>query len=430
MTAYQFRLFVRAAPWLLVALAAGMAVRIGLSVDTGLAALSDTRIYRAGVLAWLDGKDVYTTLLSGGARPGYYTYPPFSLLPIGLVLAWYPLGAFVFTAGTAAAMFHILVLVLARIRPSLPHRPLIAAVGTVCALELEPLIHTLYWGQVNVFLLWLVALDCLHRNPRWPRGLLVGVAAAIKLTPLVFVLFFLLGRQVRPALVAAGSFAACTGLAWAIAPRDSAFYWTRAVWDPVRIGNVALPGNQSLRGFVARLGPLPNPLPAPLKGSLPGATLLWAALAVAAAGLAAVVVVRYRRAGSDVPAWLATAALGTLVSPMSWTHHWVWFAPLLMAAAGWAGRVPRLAVPALVLAGAVAVFAPPEQFPASPDAPWWTHVLGESYVVAGLLVLVGFALLPSRLLPRGEPLQAAPDGLQHGATSTGHLPAGAGRSAS
>jgi alpha-1,2-mannosyltransferase len=398
-TAFQNRLFVRAAPWLLVALAAGMAIRIGLSVDSGLAALSDTRIYRAGVVAWLEGKDLYHTLLYGGAHGGYYTYPPFSLLPLGLVLAWYPLGAFVFTAGTAAAMFHILLLVLARLRPALPYRPLIAAVGTVCALELVPLIGTLYWGQVNVFLLWLVAVDCLHRNPRWPRGLLVGLAAGIKLTPIVFVVFFLLGRQIRPAFVAVAGFAACTGLAWLIAPRDSAFYWTHAVWDPGRVGNVALPDNQSLRGFVARLG-----LPA-------GTSLLWLVLAVAAAGLAVVAVVRFRRARQDVLAWLATAALGTLCSPMSWTHHWVWLAPFLMAAVVGVGRAPRLAVPALVVAGAMAVFPLPVWFPAGPGAPWWTHVLGESYVIVGFLVLAAFALLPRRLLRPGAPGPAAPDGL-------------------
>ncbi|MGW4062176.1 glycosyltransferase 87 family protein [Amycolatopsis sp. NPDC004747] len=410
MTVSQFRLFVRVAPWLLMALAAATAVRIGLSVDQGLAALSDTRIYHAGVLAWLDGKDLYNIVLSTEAHPGTYTYPPFSLLPFGLVLGWYRLGAFVFTAGTAAALFHIHLLVLARTRPALPHRPLIAAVGTVGALQLEPLIHTLYWGQVNVFLLWLVALDCLHRNPRWPRGVLVGIAAGIKLTPLVFVLFFLFGKQVRPALVAVASFAACTGLAWAVAPHESAFYWTRAVWDPARIGNVALPGNQSLRGFAARLVPPPDTL------------LLWAALVAAAVALAAVVVLRFRRAGSDVPAWLATAALGTLVSPMSWTHHWVWFAPLLVAAAVWAGRVPWAAVPALAVVGAVAVFAPAELFPASPGAPWWTHVLGESYVVTGFLVLLAFAVLPRRLLPRGQPVPAAPDA--SGWTETGdHRPA-------
>ncbi|MFC5690863.1 glycosyltransferase 87 family protein [Amycolatopsis mediterranei] len=397
MTVSQFRLFARVAPWLLVALAAGTAVRIGLSVDQGLAALSDTRIYHAGVLAWLDGKDFYNIVLSSEAHPGTYTYPPFSLLPFGLVLGWYQLGAFVFTAGSVAALFHILVLVLARAWPVLPHRPLIAAAGTVCAVQLEPLIHTFYWGQVNVFLLWLVALDCLHRNPRWPRGVLVGVAAAIKLTPLVFVLFFLLGRQVRPALVAVAGFAACTGLAWAIAPHESTFYWTRAVWDPARIGNVALPGNQSLRGFAARLVPPPD------------AMLLWAALAATAAALAAVVIVRFRRDGGDVPAWLATAALGTLVSPVSWTHHWVWFAPLLLVTAVWAGRAPRLAVPALVVVGAVAVFAPAELFPASPGAPWWTHLLGESYVVAGFLMLVGLAVLPRRLLPSGQRVPDTPE---------------------
>jgi len=51
----------------------------------------------------------------------------------------------------------------------------------------------------------LVALDCLVAKPKWPRGMLIGVAAAIKLTPAVFVLFFLLRRDYRSAVTAAVS---------------------------------------------------------------------------------------------------------------------------------------------------------------------------------------------------------------------------------
>ena len=66
------------------------------------------------------------------------------------------------------------------------------------ALFLEPVRNTLNYGQVNVALMALVAADCLAAAPRWPRGALVGLAAAVKLTPAAFVLFFLLRRDSGP----------------------------------------------------------------------------------------------------------------------------------------------------------------------------------------------------------------------------------------
>jgi alpha-1,2-mannosyltransferase len=94
------------------------------------------------------------------------------------------------------------------------------------ALLLEPIRSTLTYGQINALLMALVAFDCLTRAPRWPRGILVGIAAAVKLTPAVFLLFFLLRRDLRSAARAGLSFAACTGAGFALAPHDSLRYWT------------------------------------------------------------------------------------------------------------------------------------------------------------------------------------------------------------
>ena len=89
------------------------------------------------------------------------------------------------------------------------------------ALLLEPIRSTLTYGQINALLMALVAFDCLTRAPRWPRGIGVGIAAAVKLTPAVFLLFFLLRRDLRSAARAGLSFAACTGAGFALAPHDS-----------------------------------------------------------------------------------------------------------------------------------------------------------------------------------------------------------------
>ncbi|EME55112.1 hypothetical protein H074_26427 [Amycolatopsis decaplanina DSM 44594] len=381
--------FVRFAPWLLLALAAGVAVRIGLSTDSGLAAMSDARIYRAGAVAWWNGEDLYNSYFHGGGNPALYTYPPFSVLPLGAILAVYPLGFLLLTAGSVGLLFHIMLLVLDRLRQGLPYRYLIAAIATLCAVQLEPVTQTLFWGQINILLLWLVAFDCLHRHPGLPRGVLVGVAAALKLTPLVFVLFFLLGKEFKPVLYAALSFVVCTGLGWLIAPRDSLTFWTSSVWAPGRVGNGSLAGNQSLRGMLSRLG---------LSGE--AVALWWLALGAVVVAVSAVIVFRYRRAGRDVPAFLSTAAVGTLSSPMSWSHHWVWLCPLLFALVLKLDRRPSMIMVALTAAGGSAVLALHWRYSPSPDAPWWTHVVGESYTWVALGMLACLTVLsPDRNPP-------------------------------
>ena len=122
------------------------------------------------------------------------------------------------------------------------------------ALLLEPVRNTLAYGQINIVLMALVALDCLTEAPRWPRGALIGLAAAVKLTPAAFVLFFLLRRDYRAAAAAGVSFAAATAAGFVLAGHDSVRYWTAAVFQTGRIGNPATPANQCLQAVLARAG--------------------------------------------------------------------------------------------------------------------------------------------------------------------------------
>src|SRR5882724_5055039 len=115
----------------------------------------------------------------------------------------------------------------------------------------------------------LVSLDCLAPRARWPRGALVGLAAAVKLTPAAFVLFFLLRRDYRAAATAAGSFAACTAAGFLLAPRDSAWYWTSVIVATGRPGSPWYAANQSIQGVLARAGVNPH---------TPAGTAAWLAL--------------------------------------------------------------------------------------------------------------------------------------------------------
>jgi alpha-1,2-mannosyltransferase len=157
-----------------------------------------------------------------------------------------------------------------------------------------------------------------------------------------------------------------------LAPADSVMYWHTAVFDADRIGGAAFATNQSLRGALDRLG----------LGQGVWVVLVIAVLVLAWHGA--------RRARDPVVALLLVAAAGLLVSPVSWSHHWVWVVPAVTA---FAVRTSRRFRPAIVLPATVAVFAVGHRFlPHARDRElewtWWQHVVGNSYLLAALAFLV------------------------------------------
>lgn len=203
----------------------------------------------------------------------------------------------------------------------------------------EPVWTTLRYGQINLLLAVLVLWD-LSRHPghRW-AGLGIGIAAAIKLTPALFAVFLLLtgaaeairGGQwrvpVRRACVAAVSFAGATLCAAAVLPYDSRRFWTRMVFEASRVGLPEDTANQSLRGVLARL----------LHTEEPG--IWWVVAAAVAGALGLAVAVRAALRGERARAAVSCAATALLVSPVSWSHHWVWCVP--MALLVWTDAVRR-----------------------------------------------------------------------------------------
>ena len=119
---------------------------------------------------------------------------------------------------------------------------------------LEPIRSNFDFGQINVVLMTLVIADCVPRRTPWPRGMLLGVAIALKLTPAVFLLYFVLRRDGRALLVTAASVVVATLAGFALAWRDSLEYWTDTVRNTDRIGTATLNTNQNIAGALARLG--------------------------------------------------------------------------------------------------------------------------------------------------------------------------------
>ncbi|WP_434445488.1 glycosyltransferase 87 family protein [Lentzea sp. E54] len=334
----------------------------------------DLRVYLTGGAAWQSGTDLYTSDFNGpNGLP--FTYPPFAaMLFSGFSPLPLPVAAVVFTAAGIA-------LFTAACRVAVPHPEAAFGLAAVCLL-LEPLRGGLGLGQINMILIGLVALDCLLPRTPWPRGLLVGLAAAIKLTPAIFVLFFLSRKQWRPALTAVAAFAACGLIGWVLAPGQSQQFWFHAMLDPHRVGGLAYSANQSLRGLLFRLG-------------VPESVWLVSALAVVA-----VTVLVLPRLRDDLTAVIAVAAAGLLISPVSWSHHWVWVAPALVLLHG---RV-RIAVAAVFAVG------PHWLLPTAGDRElawtWWQHLVGNAYLWLALAFL-GWCVVRTVRLRRSAEVRAA-----------------------
>jgi alpha-1,2-mannosyltransferase len=350
------------------------------------ATMLDLQVYRNGGLAWLRGIPLYVGFpgpLGGPNLP--FTYPPvaavlfsgFAVIPFWLSRTLVTLAGFLALSATT---------VVAAGRLDQRLKWTLGPAAAVLALSLEPVGSTLGYGQVNLLLMALVVVDCLAVT-RF-RGVLVGLAAAIKLTPLVFVGYFLVRRDRRSAITAAASFVGFALVGLLLAPTDTVEFWFHAMINPERITTLSIMTNESLRAELYRL---------PALASVQ--SLLWAVLAVLVLALA------WRAAGrarNDVLALVAIAVAGLLISPISWSHHWVWVVPALMAVGSqlWQDRAwRRLAL--LPVPVAAFCFGPPYGWlPSSGDQElnWalWQHVPGAAYVWLGLGLLAALAFGPER----------------------------------
>src|SRR5215831_4345534 len=381
-----------------LAAAAIFLVRFGHRIGLGGYRI-DLDVYRTGARVALRGGDLYGRLPRlGDGRELPFTYPPFAALTfIPLALLGYGTANWLLTAVTmvsvAATLWCFAVSTGAetgaRMRRLLPW-------ALPAALLLEPVRSTLTYSQINALLMALVTFDCLTRAPRWPRGIGVGIAAALKLTPGVFLLFFLLRRDLRSAARAGLSFAVCTGAAFVLAPHDSLRYWTQIAYRPARVGGVAYASNQSILGTLARLGL-----------SHPAQTWLWLTLCLLVAALAVTGMRGALKTGQVTHALLVNAAAGLLISPISWSHHWVWAAPALLTCLAATHSDRRRAPVFAVLAVLTFAIAPHWLLPSGSGRElhwsWWQQAAGDSYALIALAALTRSAIndLPPRPRRRG-----------------------------
>jgi alpha-1,2-mannosyltransferase len=346
----------------------------------------DLDVYRIGGRVWLRHGDLYGALPATSAGVRFpFSYPPIAAVLLS-PLALAPLAvdaALVTLSGIALTALVLRMFVRSAAGPEAGSWWTVAWLLPV-ALVLEPVRSTLGYGQVNIVLMTLVAADCLLPAPRWPRGALVGLAAAVKLTPAVFVLFFLCRGDRRAAGTAAVSFAACTAAGFLLAGHDSARYWTSIVFQTGRPGSPVFTTNQSIQAVLGRAGIAPH---------TPAGTAAW--LLLSAAVLAAAWAGMRRALADSEDAWALSlnAFAALLISPISWSHHWVWGEMAVLVLAIRSVRQRHRGGLAAAIAG-LAVFAAAPQWwlPSGQnrETHWaaWQQVLGSSYVILAVVILL------------------------------------------
>jgi alpha-1,2-mannosyltransferase len=353
-----------------LALAVGAAV-----VGAIIGEFPDLHVYRYAGESVLDQHAVYA---SDDPVTGYpFTYPPFAavlMVPLALVPSW--LAAALWTAASAACVAATVVVV--RRADGRPAPGWWVAAAAAGALALEPVWQNLAFGQVNAVLMLAVLVDLLRPDRRF-SGVLVGIVAGIKLTPLVFVVLLVLVGRRSAAGRAALAFAATVAIGFAVP--GAASYWTDGLLDARRVGPPQLAHNQSVSGTLARL----------LDG--PPSTLLWLCvagpIALAVLGVAAAC---WRRGDPVLGTCLAAMAM-LVASPIAWSHHWVWALPVAVAL--WE-RSRWAAVAWTAVFVARPMLWPP--WGESREYDWGTaeHLAGNAYLLAALILAAGVAVATVR----------------------------------
>lgn len=298
--------------------------------------LADLHVYMGAVTAVRHGIPLYAYAAANGDP---FTYPPFALLlfwPLGGLAE--PVVQLLWTLATVAAVVVIAAALTARQRMRGRQRFLtVTLAAATVLLASAPVQSNLRFGQVSVFVVLLALLDAFELLPRRLGGALIGLAAAIKLTPLLFVPYlWVIGRR-RDAVRALLTFAGCTGVAFLVWPTASVTFWTQAVFTTSRIGDLASTGNQSINGVLLRYAVPTTPR-----------TLAWWALAGVVCLVAFLCARHYHQRGLVAHGAVIIGCATIAASPVSWTHHQIWtvLAGLLLVAGP---RRARMIAGAIVL---------------------------------------------------------------------------------
>jgi alpha-1,2-mannosyltransferase len=312
-------------PWFLGALGTAVLIALLLLLWRGPAPwwLVDFSVYRFGAETILGEGALYldTTPYTELA----FTYPPIAaLLFVPFTLGTLGTAGFAWVTLEALFLVGAIWLTLGAVGVREPkHRAALTVPSAALAPLLAPVDYDFSFGQLNVLLMFLVLLDLVKGDGRRWQGIAIGIAAGIKLIPLIFVAYLAFTGRLRAAATALGAFAATAALGFAVLPAESVSYWFGPGLSVSRPGIPMGPLNQALRGVLARL-----------LGTDAAVNPVWLATAVVVGLLGLAVAVALHRRGFPLRGMLVCALTALLVSPVSWVPHWVWAVPLLIVLGG------------------------------------------------------------------------------------------------
>lgn len=289
----------------------------------------------------------------------YLAHPPtttLAVLPLAH-LPWRP-AALVWAAASAVALGWLALSLLVIWSPGVAPPASRVALLTLLLAMWPPALHCFEKGQWSIWLAALLAAGFRELEARRPRraGVVLGVAAALKVTPLVMLGYLLLrSRRAAAALVATAGTAALISLGVA-GPAAWRAFWgdasrNTAAWAPWVANTV------SLCGVYARLLTR-NPFSRPLCQAPELARVAFGLTVLILLGAALAAAYRRSRAGAESDARLLAAwlTLPVLLNPLGWSHVLlILLAPLTVLARD-AGPRTRIAT---VLLGAA--FTVPRQ---------------------------------------------------------------------
>ncbi|OBK13872.1 mannosyltransferase [Mycobacterium asiaticum] len=354
----------------------------------------DLHVYVGGAAALNHPWSLYSYVYADQTPdfPLPFTYPPFAavvfyplhVVPFGLL-------AFIWQAATVAALYGVVRISQRLMGTDADRRA--AMLWTAVTIWIEPLRSNFDYGQINVFLV-LAVLYAVYTTRWWLSGTLVGVAAGVKLTPAIAGVYLLGARRWSAALFALSTFLVTIGISLLVVGDQARYYFTDLLGDAHRVGPIATSFNQSWRGAISRIVGYDAGY-GPLVLLAIGVTLVLAVLAW-----------RALEASDLLGRLLVVEMFGLLLSPISWTHHWVWLVPLMMwllhgplrkrlgaKVLGWGWLVLTvIGVPWLLS------FAQPTIWVIS--RPWYLAWAGLVYVLATLATL-GWIALPHRATRAG-----------------------------
>ena len=262
-----------------------------------------------------DGSNLYDE--SFNARLPF-TYPPFAAL-VAVPVALGSWGAVQWGWSFVSLLMLAAIIVLSyREVPFTRKRPVVVYVGfLVLWTAASPISDHLGYGQVGLLLTLLCLIDVLAR-PRWiPEGVLVGIAGAVKLVPLVYIGYYVITGRWKAVAGGLAGFLGATALGFAVLPRQTIDYFgdIASLSGRVAVGDPSVFGNQSVRGMALRL--LPEGLVGPA----------WLVACAVLGVLGIVATRRAQRLRGDLAGFTVVALLAAIVTPIAWTHHFVLLVP-------------------------------------------------------------------------------------------------------